>query len=59
MAAVGLYRGLLPGMLQQGSGVIIHVSSTQRKLPLYEATLAYVVAKAALTIIDGGTFPTV
>jgi NAD(P)-dependent dehydrogenase (short-subunit alcohol dehydrogenase family) len=47
MAAVRLDRGLLPGMLKQGSGVIIHVSSIQRRLPLYEATLAYAAAKAA------------
>ena len=47
--AVRLDRGLLPGMIKQGSGVIIHVSSIQRKLPLYEATLAYAVAKTALT----------
>jgi NAD(P)-dependent dehydrogenase (short-subunit alcohol dehydrogenase family) len=54
MAAVRLDRGLLPGMLQQGSGVIIHVSSIQRKLPLYEATLAYAAAKAALTTYSKG-----
>ena len=41
MAAVRLDRGLLPGMLKQGSGVIIHISSIQRRLPLFEATLAY------------------
>jgi NAD(P)-dependent dehydrogenase (short-subunit alcohol dehydrogenase family) len=38
--AVRLDRRLLPSMLKQGSGVIIHISSIQRKLPLYEATLA-------------------
>ena len=48
-AAVRLDRAFLPSMLKQGSGVIIHVSSIQRKLPLYEATLAYAAAKAALT----------
>jgi NAD(P)-dependent dehydrogenase (short-subunit alcohol dehydrogenase family) len=35
-------------MLAQGSGVIIHVTSMQREAPLYEATLAYAAAKAAL-----------
>ena len=40
-AAVRLDRGLLPSMLKQGSGVIIHISSIQRTLPLHEATLAY------------------
>src|SRR5438093_5353519 len=54
MAAVRLDRGLLPGMLEQGSGVIIHVSSIQRKLPLYQATLAYAAAKAALTTYSKG-----
>ncbi|HTH21125.1 MAG TPA: SDR family oxidoreductase [Nitrososphaeraceae archaeon] len=54
MAAVRLDRGLLPRMLQQGVGVIIHVSSIQRKLPLYEATLAYAAAKAALTTYSKG-----
>src|SRR5438046_832474 len=40
-SAVRLDRGLLPSMLKQGRGVIIHVSSFQRTLPLFEATLAY------------------
>ena len=35
-------------MLAQGSGVIVHVTSIQREVPLYEATLAYAAAKAAL-----------
>src|SRR5437870_11556190 len=53
-AAVRLDRGLLPGMLEQGSGVIIHISSIQRRLPLFEATLAYAAAKAALTTYSKG-----
>jgi NAD(P)-dependent dehydrogenase (short-subunit alcohol dehydrogenase family) len=48
-SAVRVDRGFLPAMLKQGSGVIIHVSSIQRTLPLHEATLAYAAAKAALT----------
>jgi len=48
-SAVRLDRALLPSMLKQGSGVIIHVSSIQRRLPLYDSTLAYAAAKAALT----------
>jgi NAD(P)-dependent dehydrogenase (short-subunit alcohol dehydrogenase family) len=47
--AVRLDRGLLPSMLERGSGVIIHISSIQRTLPLYDSTLAYAAAKAALT----------
>lgn len=54
LASVRLDRGLLPRMLEQGSGVIIHVSSIQRKLPLFEATLAYAAAKAALTTYSKG-----
>jgi NAD(P)-dependent dehydrogenase (short-subunit alcohol dehydrogenase family) len=53
-AAVRLDRGFLPAMLKQGSGVIIHVSSIQRTLPLFEATLAYAAAKAALTNYSKG-----
>src|SRR5258706_2964154 len=47
--AVRLDRALLPTMLEQGSGVIIHVTSIQSVLPLHEATIAYAAAKAALT----------
>jgi NAD(P)-dependent dehydrogenase (short-subunit alcohol dehydrogenase family) len=54
MPAVRLDRGLLPGMLKQGSGVIIHISSIQRRLPLFDATLAYAAAKAALTTYSKG-----
>lgn len=53
-AAVRLDRAFLPSMLKQGSGVIIHISSIQRTLPLYEATLAYAAAKAALTNYSKG-----
>jgi len=52
--AVRLDRGLLPTMIKQGSGVIIHVSSIQRTLPLYDSTLAYAAAKAALTNYSKG-----
>jgi NAD(P)-dependent dehydrogenase (short-subunit alcohol dehydrogenase family) len=54
LAAVRLDRGLLPLMLGQGAGVIIHISSIQRRLPLYEATLAYAAAKAALSNYSKG-----
>jgi NAD(P)-dependent dehydrogenase (short-subunit alcohol dehydrogenase family) len=53
-AAVRLDRGLLPSMLKRKSGIIIHISSIQRKLPLYEATLAYAAAKAALANYSKG-----
>jgi len=41
-------------MLRQGAGVIIHISSIQRTLPLYDSTLAYAAAKAALTNYSKG-----
>src|SRR5580700_11581648 len=47
--AVRLDRGLLPSMIERGSGAIVHVSSIQRTMPLYDSTLAYAAATAALT----------
>ena len=49
LAAVRLDRQFLPGMLERRSGVILHISSIQHRLPLYEATLAYAAAKAGLS----------
>src|SRR5712671_5607128 len=49
MPAVRLDRALLPSMIAQGFGVIIHVTSIQRGLPLPESTIAYAAAKAALS----------
>ena len=54
LAAVRLDRALLPSMIQQGSGVIIHITSIQRQLPLPEATIAYAAAKAALSNYSKG-----
>ncbi|MGL1190064.1 SDR family NAD(P)-dependent oxidoreductase, partial [Vibrio parahaemolyticus] len=48
MAAVRLDRALLPAMIGQGAGVIVHVTSIQHQLPLPESTTAYAAAKAAL-----------
>src|SRR5262245_23915133 len=53
-AAVRLDRAFLPSMLKQGSGVIIHISSIQRSLPLFDSTLAYAAAKAAVTNYSKG-----
>jgi NAD(P)-dependent dehydrogenase (short-subunit alcohol dehydrogenase family) len=52
--AVRLDRALLPGMLAQGSGVVVHITSIQRQLPLHDATLAYAAAKAALSTYSKG-----
>ena len=53
-SAVRLDRALLPAMLEQGSGVIIHVTSIQAELPLHGATIAYAAAKAALSNYSKG-----
>jgi len=54
LGAVRLDRGLLPAMIEAASGAIVHVSSIQRRMPLYEATLGYAAAKAALTTYSKG-----
>jgi len=48
LASVRLDRALLPTMLAQKSGVIIHISSTSSQFPIWESTMAYSVAKSAL-----------
>ena len=55
LAAVRLDRALLPSMIEQGTGVIIHVSSIQRRMPL-NSTIAYAAAKAALSNIRIGKY---
>jgi NAD(P)-dependent dehydrogenase (short-subunit alcohol dehydrogenase family) len=54
LPAVRLDRGLLPGMLTRGAGVIIHIGSILRKMPLFDASLAYSAAKAALVTYSKG-----
>ena len=49
LAAVRLDRALVPGMRERRAGVVVHVTSIQRQLPLHEATTAYASAKAALS----------
>lgn len=49
LPAVRLDRALLPAMLAQRAGVIVHVTSIQNRLPLPESTTAYAAAKAALS----------
>lgn len=49
LSAVRLDRALLPGMIERGSGVVVHVTSIQRQLPLPDSTTAYAAAKAALS----------
>ncbi|WP_055589290.1 SDR family oxidoreductase [Peterkaempfera griseoplana] len=54
LAAVRLDRALIPGMLAQGRGAVVHVSSIQRRMPLWDGTLGYAAAKAALTAYSKG-----
>ncbi len=49
MSAVRVDRALLPTMLAQRAGVILHVTSIQRTLPLPDSAMAYAAAKAALS----------
>ena len=48
LSSVRLDRALLPKMIEQKSGVIIHISSTSGQFPIWESTMAYSAAKAAL-----------
>lgn len=54
LGAVRLDRYLLPAMVRAGSGVVLHFTSIQRELPLYDASLAYAAAKAALRTYSKG-----
>lgn len=47
--AVRLDRALLPGMLAQRGGVVVHITSIQGRMPLWQSTTAYAAAKAALS----------
>lgn len=47
LSAVRLDRALVPGMVERGSGVVIHVSSIASRLP-QRAEASYAAAKAAL-----------
>jgi len=53
-SAVRLDRALLPSMLEKGSGVIVHVTSIQAQSPVFESTLGYAAAKAALANYSKG-----
>lgn len=54
LGAVRIDRELVPAMVAQGAGVVIHVTSIQRRLPLPESTIAYAAAKAALSNYSKG-----
>jgi NAD(P)-dependent dehydrogenase (short-subunit alcohol dehydrogenase family) len=48
LSAIKLDKALVPSMLQRKSGVVIHISSLNGKLPLYASNFSYGVTKAAL-----------
>ncbi|QWW71364.1 SDR family oxidoreductase [Rhizobium sp. WYJ-E13] len=48
LATVRLDRLLIPQMIERGNGAVVHVTSTQSRLPLPESTTAYAAAKGAL-----------
>jgi NAD(P)-dependent dehydrogenase (short-subunit alcohol dehydrogenase family) len=54
LAAVRLDRAFLPGMIERGSGVIIHISSVSHRFPFSNSTLAYAAAKGALSTYSKG-----
>ena len=54
LAAVRIDRALSPGLVEQGSGVILHVGSIQGRMPLWDGTLGYAAAKAALRSYSKG-----
>jgi NAD(P)-dependent dehydrogenase (short-subunit alcohol dehydrogenase family) len=56
LPAVRLDRALLPAMIEQGSGVVVHFTSIQSQLPLPQSTIAYAAAKAALSNYSKGLF---
>src|SRR6266404_4059006 len=57
LAAVRLDRAFLPGMIERKSGVVIHISSIQHRLPFSNSTLAYAAAKGALATYSKGLAP--
>lgn len=48
LAAVRMDRALVPAMIAAGAGAIVHVGSIQSRMPLFDGTLGYAAAKAAL-----------
>lgn len=49
LAAVRLDRAIIPKMMKRKAGAIVHITSIQSRLPLYESTVAYAASKAALS----------
>jgi len=54
LGAVRLDRALAPAMIEVGGGTIVHFVSIQGRMPLYDGTLGYAAAKAALRTYSKG-----
>jgi NAD(P)-dependent dehydrogenase (short-subunit alcohol dehydrogenase family) len=54
LGAVRLDRALIPSMVGAGAGAVVHVTSIQRQMPQYDASLAYAASKAALRTYSKG-----
>ncbi len=54
LAAVRLDRALLPMMIEAGAGSVVHIGSIQSRMPLFDGTLGYAAAKAALRAYSKG-----
>jgi NAD(P)-dependent dehydrogenase (short-subunit alcohol dehydrogenase family) len=54
LAAVRIDRALAPLLIDKRKGVIVHVGSIQGRMPLYDGTLGYAAAKAALRAYSKG-----
>jgi NAD(P)-dependent dehydrogenase (short-subunit alcohol dehydrogenase family) len=50
LSVVRMNKALLPAMIGQKSGVIIHISTGAAKQPIWEMTMSYSSAKAALNV---------
>jgi NAD(P)-dependent dehydrogenase (short-subunit alcohol dehydrogenase family) len=54
LGAVRLDRVLVPAMIAAGTGAVVHVASIQARMPLFDGTLGYAAAKAALRTYSRG-----
>lgn len=48
MASIRLDKAIVPKMIEKNSGVVIHISSLNGKIPLYQSNFSYGVMKSAL-----------
>ncbi|WP_256011773.1 SDR family oxidoreductase [Desertivirga xinjiangensis] len=48
LASIRLDKAMVPKMIEKNSGVVIHVSSLNGKIPLYQSNFSYGVMKSAL-----------